>query len=282
MTVKRTKKKTNIKLIVAGCAAVVIAGVAILSIFKFPMQKEKEAIPETVEDKNIIQTEEPQQTTQGEVTTPSEPATTSSDVKNAKPTGECSPYCLYDTVFFGDSRTLGLSDFKVVPEAEVIASRGIALSKVGEKAVIEEGDKKITMIDALKKASCKRVFLMFGLNELGWPYEETFKDAYRKLISQVKDAQPNAKIYVQGIFPMTEGRTDEIYNNENIAKFNGYIKAVAKEAGVAYIDISPAVVNENGTLPREGSDDGIHLNKEYCGKWMKFISEIVKGEEGRE
>lgn len=282
------RKRKNLKIIMAGCAAVVFAGAAICMIKNSPSQ---EKALKTVD----MEQAGGEQTTQGNVTASlapivkvkktdvpetTTPASQTPEPEKTKDVQNCSQYCLYDTVFFGDSRTLGLADFKVVPEAEVIAARGIALSKVGENPVIEDGNKEITMIEALKKVKCKRVFMMFGLNELGWPYEDTFKDAYRKLISQVKEAQPEAKIYVQGIFPMTEGRTDEIYNNENIAKFNGYIKAVAEEAGVTYIDISPAVVNENGTLPKEASDDGIHLNKEYCCKWMEYIVGIVKQEDG--
>ena len=281
----------KIKKIVAGCAVAVFAGVTLVVIKNAPSQ---EKVPKIV-DTDMLQAENGAQTTKGDrmlsdmpikggvdVDATEPPATRKSQSEKSMDTDKCSKYRLYDTVFFGDSRTLALADYEVVPEAEVIAARGIALSKVDESPVIEEGDKKITMIEALKKVTCKRVFMMFGLNELGWPYESTFKDAYRRLISQVKEAQPEARIYVQGIFPMTEGRTDEIYNNENIARFNGYIKAVAEEAGVTYIDVSKAVVNENGTLPIEASDDGIHLNKEYCGKWMECIVGIVKNEDGKE
>ena len=286
MSERKLVKKRHIKIMITSGAVLLLAGVVIACIMNSQTQ---EKIPETAGADRWL-TEEWKQTTLGDVqgvkslitkktvTIAARPATTSS----AAETEKCSQYRLHDTVFFGDSRTLGLEDYDVVPEAEVIASRGISLSKVGEKPVIGEGDKKITMIEALKKVQCKRVFMMFGLNELGWPYESTFKEAYRKLINQVKEAQPEAKIYVQAIFPMTEGRTDEIYNNENIAKFNGYIKAVAKETGVTYIDASPAVVNANGTLPKEASDDGIHLNKKYCGKWMEFIVEMIKREESRE
>lgn len=32
-----------------------------------------------------------------------------------------------------------------------------------------------------------------------------------------------------------------------------------------------AVVNEKGILPSDASNDGIHLNYEYCKKWMNYL-----------
>lgn len=62
-----------------------------------------------------------------------------------------------------------------------------------------------TVADALRQEpQHKRVYIMLGINDLGWPSMETFTGNYSKLIDAVRSSQPNATIYVQSILPVSK------------------------------------------------------------------------------
>ena len=72
---------------------------------------------------------------------------------------------------------------------------------------------------------------------------------------------------------MTKSKSDsdKIYNNKNVAKFNQLIQEVAEEEDVTYLDVKSVLVNKDGYLPEEASTDGVHVDKEYCQKWLEYL-----------
>ena len=131
----------------------------------------------------------------------------------------------------------------------------------------------MTVVDALKDKQYKKVYICFGINELGWPYTNIFADEYQKTIDAIKKIQPNAEIVVQGILPVTEkkSKSDKIFNMKNVKKFNKVIKKMAEDNGETYVDNSPAVANDKGYLPSDVTPDGIHMNREYCKRILAYI-----------
>ena len=71
-----------------------------------------------------------------------------------------------------------------------------------------------------------------------------------------------------------DGNT-EIADKEHLTfnEFNALIKDMCERKGVTYVDIASELMNEAGYLPDEASNDGIHINKIYCRKWLKYLSE---------
>ena len=41
-----------------------------------------------------------------------------------------------------------------------------------------------------------KVYIMLGINELGWPYVDVFAEKYAEMVRAVRDAQPDAQIYI--------------------------------------------------------------------------------------
>lgn len=180
-----------------------------------------------------------------------------------------------DSVFLGDSRTEGLQLKTGLSSAEFITHRGLTVSMaMTDKVIRLKNGKKGTLIDALKEGKYKKVFVMFGVNELGWPYTSTFKAEYIKLIQAIKKVQPDAKIYIQSIIPVTKTKSDSsnIYNLKNVNKFNKTIKAMAKELKVHYLNVQEAVTKPDTYLPEDSAVDGVHLTKDACVKWLKYLS----------
>lgn len=179
-----------------------------------------------------------------------------------------------DTAFVGDSRTQGLQINAGIKAPDFFAERGLNVRNVREKKVIK--NKKgnlVTIINALKDKEYKKIYICYGINELGWSYLDVFADEYKKTIQEIQKIQPDAEIVVQAILPMTEEKSkkDKIFNMKNLKRFNKVIKKMAEDIDVTYVDLSPAVANKKGFLPKDVTPDGIHMNSKYCKRLLAYI-----------
>ena len=46
---------------------------------------------------------------------------------------------------------------------------------------------------------------------------------------------------------------------------------MADRKQIQYINLVPELADQNGNLPEEASPDGVHLNREYCLKWLECL-----------
>lgn len=178
-----------------------------------------------------------------------------------------------DAVFIGDSRTEGLITNTGLSNTTSYTYKGLMVDTVFTKPVIRRGENKISVMDALKTTSFSKVYIMFGINENGWPYNDVFIDKYGKIIDAIRDINPNAVIYVQEIMPVTNqvSSTHSYIRNGKIAEFNRLLRQLSNEKQVYFIDTASAVAASDGSLPAEAASDGIHLKKDYCKKWLDYL-----------
>lgn len=176
--------------------------------------------------------------------------------------------------FIGDSRTQGFIMYNGLKEVEDYSYIGLMVDTAITKEFIKTNDgNKITLLQDMKNKKIDRVYIMLGVNELGWSYPQVFKTKYKELIDEIRKVKPECNIYVQSIIPMTKSKSDsdKIYNNKNVAKFNKLVEEVAEEKNVTYLDVKSVLVNKDGCLPEEASPDGVHIDKSYCEKWLDYL-----------
>ena len=176
--------------------------------------------------------------------------------------------------FIGDSRTQGFIMYNGLKNVQDYSYIGLMVDTVMTKEFVKTSNgNKTTLLQDMANKNIKKVYIMLGVNELGWSYPQVFKAKYKELISEIRKVKPNCQIYVQSIIPMTKSKSDsdKIYNNKNVAKFNQLIQEVAEEEDVTYLDVKSVLVNKDGYLPEEASTDGVHVDKEYCQKWLKYL-----------
>lgn len=181
-----------------------------------------------------------------------------------------------DAVFIGNSLTVGLSMNCGKPLATFYASTGLNVNSIWESDTIAlDNGGYGTVFDALAQKQFARVYVMFGINEVGWPYWDVFQTNYIKVIEKIKELQPNAKIYIESILPVSSlaVNTDPVFTTENIDGLNEYVKNTASQTGTAYLDINSELRQADGSLPLEASTDGIHLLKDYCMIWLKYLAD---------
>nr|WP_122012747.1 GDSL-type esterase/lipase family protein [Maliibacterium massiliense] len=210
------------------------------------------------------------------------PAPTPSATPEATPAPEPSPVPSVDAsdfgdaVFIGDSRSEGLSFYGLLPAENVYAHKGLMAETAATKPFIQTaaGAAPISIHTALQKRVFGRVYIMLGINELGWVYPEMFIQKYAALIDDIQALQPGAKIYVQAILPVSakKSASSDIYNNARIAQYNQLLLQMAQQKGVTFLPVGEAVADAGGALPDDASPDGIHFTKPYYRKWLAYLA----------
>ena len=176
-----------------------------------------------------------------------------------------------DAVFLGDSRTEDFILYAGLANTNAYARMGMNVKTAFTEPVIALGGKNYTVVDALAQTQFSKVYMMFGVNELGWTYPKIFIQKYGELIDAARKINPNAIIYVQPILPVTKNHRDGDENNDRIQTFNTMIRRMAAEKRAYFVNTSAAVADAEGFLPDDAASDGVHLNKKYCLKWLAYL-----------
>lgn len=178
-----------------------------------------------------------------------------------------------DAAFLGDSLTDGLLLYSDIRGAANLSYKGLTVQSVRTDKVIRLDGQKYTPLEALGQKTYGKVYILLGINELGWYNDQRFYDCYAQLIDLVRAAQPGARIYLQTLLPVTAEKSEshEWLKNEKIAVYNDLIAQLAAEKEVYLVDAHAALADENGVLPAEESTDGVHLTKSGYQRWADYL-----------
>lgn len=215
-----------------------------------------------------VQTQEP--------VTPSPSPTVAPTPDFSQPVPESDPVeenYLDDAVFIGDSRTEGLLLYTGLTNTTGYTYKGLMVDTAFTKPVINQNGQMVTVMDALRSTQFSKVYIMLGINELGWAYPDLFIEKYKEILDTIREINPNAIIYVQEILPVTQkvSETHSYITNEKISQYNQMLADMTQEKEVYYLQVSQAVADSQGCLPEDAASDGIHLSPTYCQKWLDYL-----------
>ena len=179
-----------------------------------------------------------------------------------------------DAVFLGDSRTEGLFLYSGLKTGHFYTAVGATVESVFSKKNFEtESGEKVPLLDAVAEQDCDKIYIMLGINELGWSKVKTFHDQYAKLIDRVREDHPEAKIVLQSIPPVSaKQEAKKTYvNNDRISDYNEVIRTLAEEKECYFLDVAACLSDGNGLLPKDLNFDGIHLNPAGCKVWLNYL-----------
>lgn len=177
-------------------------------------------------------------------------------------------------VFLGDSRTEGLFLYSGLKTGHFYTAVGATVESVFSKKNFEtESGEKVPLLDAVAGQDCDKIYIMLGINELGWSKTKTFHDQYAKLIDRVREDHPEAKIVLQSIPPVSaKQEAKKTYvNNARISDYNAVIKTLAEEKECYFLDVAACLTDGKGLLPKDLNFDGIHLNPAGCKVWLNCL-----------
>jgi hypothetical protein len=226
--------------------------------------------PEPSETPEISETPEPTPT----------PVPDTQPYEFGQPVGESDPVdedYFDDAVFLGDSRTEGLQLYSGLKSGDFFWHKGMTVFRVDdpEHRVIEVDGQKMTMMEALALKQYAKVYIMIGINELGYPVS-SYNKGLRAMVDRVKELQPGAVIYLQTLPPINEavakasGLGDYI-NNANIDAFNDVVVQTAADKQVALLDTVSVFRTENGDLDADMAADGVHFRRAGYQIWYEYL-----------
>ena len=187
-----------------------------------------------------------------------------------------------DVAFVGDSRTDGFRLYSGLERGTYFYVTGETVSSAVEQQNWKtDSGRKISLADAVASSGCGKIYLMLGVNELGWKGTDIFRGHAENLIRRLKADHPDAELVIQSLLPVsTEQDAKGSYvNNQRILAYNQVWRELAEENGCAYVDVAEALTGEDGCLPEELSFDGVHLNRAGCRLWLDYLrTHSVAGE----
>lgn len=178
-----------------------------------------------------------------------------------------------DAVFIGDSRTQGFSLYSGLKTPHYLCAQGATVASVYNKSKTSTSSGDMPIMTALKNLRFSKVYIMLGVNELGWVYPKNFTAQYANIICSIRAKNPRAKIVLQSLLPVSakQNAKQSCVNNTRIQTYNALIKKLAAETGCSYLNVAEVFTQSNGCLPDNLSSDGLHLNVAGCKRWLQYL-----------
>lgn len=173
------------------------------------------------------------------------------------------------TVFAGDSITeiYNITDYY----AEYSKETGLAVYNRGIS-----GDTSNRLLERLYdnvlSIEPKNIVYLIGTNDLGAGLAVDFvENNIKQILEQTKSKCPNAKIIVEGVYPVKNaGRR----HNSDILELNKRIKNLCTD-GIIYVDLTDLLKDENGKFNDKFTYDGLHPNAQGFNEVTKVILPLL-------
>lgn len=186
------------------------------------------------------------------------------------------PDYFHDALFIGNSRLQGFVLYSKLPDLRSYTYIGLSVLSYFTKNAFTINGVDMTTAQAIEAESgYNKVYLKFGINELGWLTTDQFIEAYSKIIEHIYSCNPNAMIFVNAVLPVSERAiaNDPSLSREKVIEYNNALKDMAAKYNACFLDVASAFTDENGYLPHEMSFDGIHLTADSVQIWLQYFLE---------
>ena len=135
-------------------------------------------------------------------------------------------------------------------------------------------DQELYLEDILAGNQYDKIYLMLGINELGYDEGQTVK-RFEEEVLKLRELQPDAEIVLEANLHVTTPRSerDEIFNNDGINRINEHIRQIAEKYGFGYIDVNEIYDDDTGGLNPKYTHDEVHVLGKYYQQWADWIRE---------
>ncbi len=180
----------------------------------------------------------------------------------------------HDALFIGDSRAEGMCFYSKLEGAEYCYKEGLRAANMLTEEISTKSSPGKTVIEVLNSRQFKRIYIMLGINDLGYGTPDKFAAKYAENLNTIRSLQPDSVIIILGIMNVTTkySNSQDVFNNDNINSRNVAISRLADGLKVFYFDLNPSLIDENGGICEGYTWDGIHLKAEYyslCDEFLK-------------
>ena len=161
----------------------------------------------------------------------------------------------------GDSLTMAIAEYKWLSAPPVYAKIGISVSP------------ELKLFDSVEAADPDIIFLCFGMNDIEAFKENVgrFIERYTATIQRLQENVPNAIIYINSVFPVSEKTLAKKSYFSNVDLYNQELRKMCDQLGVFFVDST--------FLPRENPGfydaDGMHMKSRFYPLWLTYLADVT-------
>lgn len=132
--------------------------------------------------------------------------------------------------------------------------------------------KSMTPWDALAASGVKKVFLMLGMNDIGYYGVEDTMQQWETFLAHIREVCPEIEVYIQSQTPVWTRGQKGLLTNENIDLYNTQLEEFAEENGCHFVNIAPYFKDHtNGLAEPYSGDKYVHMSDEGNLLWCKVL-----------
>lgn len=205
------------------------------------------------------------------------PADVLHDPKKIPPVGDGQPCHFFDDVaVIGDSVSYSLvlwaNQTGEMGNATFLVRGGNGIAGyVNRYKTINYQGVEMNIEDAVEKSGAKKLFIMIGVNDLGFMTVEETMDYFRSMMERILERTPDVEIYLESLLPVWEDGIQGT-KNEAVNAYNAELERYAQEMGFHYVEVASYIKDHTGGMAKPYcADFSTHMNYDGIDAWMQAL-----------
>lgn len=163
------------------------------------------------------------------------------------------------SIVMGDSIAEGFSEYDVLNASSVVSKIGVHLYELEEQ------------VQQAADLNPQVIFLALGMNDVIATAGDTeqFLEQYEAVVAQLREAVPNAHIYVNSIFPVQDSAIEKEPELAQISEYNTVLRQMCDDLQLGFID------NTDLVQEQYYEEDGVHFKAEFYPMWADRMAEVA-------
>jgi lysophospholipase L1-like esterase len=166
-------------------------------------------------------------------------------------------------VFVGDSITYGCNWAATLGNSNIV-NQGVCGDTTRDI---------LARLESVADPQARAYFIMAGINDLsrGIPSDETVSNI-RKIIRALEQTSPDSDIVLQSILPVNSWMRPFPFETSRVKNVNEELRRIADaKTRVAFLDLYPSFLDDNGRLKSDFTYDGLHLSAAGYEVWADIL-----------
>ena len=163
------------------------------------------------------------------------------------------------SIVMGDSIAEGFSEYDLLNASSVVSKIGVHLYELEEQ--VQQADDLNPQV----------IFMALGMNDVIATAGDTdqFLEQYEAVVAQLREAVPNAHIYVNSIFPVQDSAIEKEPELAQISEYNTVLRQMCDDLQLGFIDNTDLVQDQYY------EEDGVHFKAEFYPLWADRMAEVA-------
>ena len=173
-----------------------------------------------------------------------------------------------DALFIGDSRMVSSAYYARLGKADYFTDVGMNVFQMFS----------VTASDDNFDATYKKIFIMLGINECGYPMSSLLS-AYQEDIDTLKRLQPDATIYLLKVYGVSRSVAEgtSYFSPQRLQEVNDGIAGLADGKKVHCLDASHLYCDDEGYMKEEYTSDGVHPYAKDAALFAQWLCQQISG-----